>query len=433
MIPEIIPEFQEMPLNAMTDLFIDGDWIESKDMSDSGIRVIQTGNIGIGEVLEKSDKARYISQSTFERLNCTALQSGDILICRLADPVGRCVQVPEWMDGSVTSVDVTIVRCDVEIIRPRFLMYLLNSEETLGRVRASIQGTTRGRISRSKLGELLLTIPCSLEIQDSIISILDNVESLTTVKRTLIKKLGYIREGMLNDFLSYGIDEHGTLRSPETHNFVESPVGLIPETWNVLRGDQLFTCGSGHAPVEIDLSDNGTALFLKASDLSRPENRNVVITSKLRYYPENQNTRINSFPENSIVFAKRGEAIRQNRVRRVGCTVSVDSNLMVLECYNVNPQFFVELLTHMNIETLLESSTLPQINNKHLYPKLFAIPPRKEQDYIIERTNSIGDRKDSEITLLDKYSAIKQGLMNDLLTGRMRVPTPAPDGVEVAA
>ena len=51
MIPDVIPEFQEMPLNAMTDLFIDGDWIESKDMSDSGIRVIQTGNIGTGEVL----------------------------------------------------------------------------------------------------------------------------------------------------------------------------------------------------------------------------------------------------------------------------------------------------------------------------------------------------------------------------------------------
>ena len=44
--------------------FGDGDWIESKDQSEEGIRLIQTGNVGNGEYKDKGDKARFISEET---------------------------------------------------------------------------------------------------------------------------------------------------------------------------------------------------------------------------------------------------------------------------------------------------------------------------------------------------------------------------------
>lgn len=64
-------------------LFSDGDWIESKDQSDDGIRLIQTGNVGNGVYLDKGERARFIDESTFERLHCTEVLPNDILISRL--------------------------------------------------------------------------------------------------------------------------------------------------------------------------------------------------------------------------------------------------------------------------------------------------------------------------------------------------------------
>ena len=60
-----------MRLQDICTVFCDGDWIESKDQSDSGIRLVQTGNIGEGKYLEKELRAKYVSEETFERLKCT--------------------------------------------------------------------------------------------------------------------------------------------------------------------------------------------------------------------------------------------------------------------------------------------------------------------------------------------------------------------------
>ena len=56
-------------LSDVCECILDGDWIESKDQSDSGIRLIQTGNIGVDEFLDKKERAKYISDETFNAFN----------------------------------------------------------------------------------------------------------------------------------------------------------------------------------------------------------------------------------------------------------------------------------------------------------------------------------------------------------------------------
>ena len=99
-----------MRLEDICTVFTDGDWIESKDQADEGIRLIQTGNIGMGAYLEKEEKAKYISEETFNKLKCTEIFSGDILVSRLPEPVGRACIIPEKKERMITAVDCTIVR-----------------------------------------------------------------------------------------------------------------------------------------------------------------------------------------------------------------------------------------------------------------------------------------------------------------------------------
>ena len=58
----------------MCDVFTDGDWIEAKDQSDSGIRLVQIGNVGITEYLDKANNKKWISEETFERLHHPAIR-----------------------------------------------------------------------------------------------------------------------------------------------------------------------------------------------------------------------------------------------------------------------------------------------------------------------------------------------------------------------
>lgn len=152
-------------------VFADGDWIESKDQSDIGIRLVQTGNIGFGFFKDKEDKARYISEETFKRLKCTEILPGDLLVSRLPDPVGKSCIIPELNSKMITGVDCTIIRPN-ENLNSEFLCYYQMSDQYLSDVQAGVSGATRQRISRKNLGLISVPIPPLTE-QQRIVSILD--------------------------------------------------------------------------------------------------------------------------------------------------------------------------------------------------------------------------------------------------------------------
>ena len=182
-----------MKLSDMCIMFGDGDWIESKDQSDDGIRLLQTGNIGEGKFLEKEGKERFISRETFEKLKCKEVFSGDILISRLPEPVGRACLVPEKKQRMITAVDCTICRIDDKKIRRRYLCYYLQSANYYTQLKNSITGTTRKRISRKNLGNIEIKIPSDKKQEevikqlDLIVEIIDNKKKKLQLLDTLVK------------------------------------------------------------------------------------------------------------------------------------------------------------------------------------------------------------------------------------------------------
>lgn len=161
-----------MRLEDICTVFTDGDWIESKDQSDSGIRLVQTGNIGEGIYLEKEARAKYISEETFDKLKCTEVFSGDILVSRLPEPVGRACIVPEKTERMITAVDCTICRPNESLISKEYLCYFMRSNAYYTRLLGNVTGTTRKRISRKNLGNVELRVPAKDE-QKAVVEQLD--------------------------------------------------------------------------------------------------------------------------------------------------------------------------------------------------------------------------------------------------------------------
>ena len=165
---DVEQDWQKVNLESICEFFDDGDWIETKDQSPDGIRLIQTGNIGVGFYKDKDSKSRFISEKTFKLLGCKEIFEGDLLISRLPEPVGRATLLPKLSKKSITSVDCTIVRPKQGVCLPEYLLAVTMTHDYQNEIAQYLTGSSRTRISRSNLGKVLIPLP-DLVIQKEIV------------------------------------------------------------------------------------------------------------------------------------------------------------------------------------------------------------------------------------------------------------------------
>jgi type I restriction enzyme S subunit len=206
--------------------FTDGDWIESPFITDDGIRLLQTGNIGVGRFKEQG--YRYISVETFLKLGCTEVLPGDVLICRLADPVGRACVAPDLGVRMITSVDVCILRPSA-LHSSKFIMYSLSNLQYLSWLQALSRGGTRDRISRSMLSQIGFLAP-PLDEQNAIAAWLDRetlkIDALICKKERLIALLQEKRAALISNAVTRGLDPDAPMRDSGI-----AWLGQVPEHW----------------------------------------------------------------------------------------------------------------------------------------------------------------------------------------------------------
>ena len=215
--------------------FVDGDWIELPFITSDGIRLIQTGNIGVGEYREKG--YRYINEETFRAFNCTEFRPGDVLICRLGEPVARACLAPELGKRMITSVDVCILKPSNDIIS-KFVVYAMSSPDYLNWVGSLVRGSTRDRVSRSMLGKFYMPVPPPLE-QDAIVRYLDHANSriqrYISAKERFIELLTEQKQAIINQAVTRGLDP----KVPLKPSGVEW-LGDVPAHWDVKRAKYFY-------------------------------------------------------------------------------------------------------------------------------------------------------------------------------------------------
>ncbi|RZG67886.1 restriction endonuclease [Acinetobacter junii] len=177
--------FSELLSDA--EVFVDGDWVESKDQDQNGdVRLIQLADIGDGFYIDKS--SRFLNSETAKRLKCTYLKEGDILVARMPDPLGRACIFPKSEMPCVTVVDVCIIRPNQNKVDNQWLMHTINSPVMRQRINEYVTGTTRQRISRGNFSKLKVSVP-PLPEQRRIAAILDQADELRQKRQQAIEKL----------------------------------------------------------------------------------------------------------------------------------------------------------------------------------------------------------------------------------------------------
>ena len=191
-------DWEQRKLGSLCDVFTDGDWIEAKDQSDSGIRLVQTGNVGTTEYLDKKNNKKWISEETFERLHCEEIYEGDILISRLPEPAGRACIMPDLGVRMITAVDCTIVRTS-KGYDSKYLVQYLSTPMYFKVVNSFLGGGTRQRISRGNLSGIDIPIPSTIDEQGKIGELFANFDHLITLHQHKCDELQKLKKFMLQN------------------------------------------------------------------------------------------------------------------------------------------------------------------------------------------------------------------------------------------
>jgi len=398
--------------------FDDGDWVEAEFLTASGVRLLQTGNIGVGQFIDKEVR-KYISDTSFEQLGCKDVYPGDLLICRLADPAGRACIAPDLGESRViTAVDVTIFRPVSKLADSRFLLQYLCTPRWFKEVSERCGGSTRTRIARGELAKIKVPLP-GIPEQQVIGEALSDVDALLEALDALIAKKRAIKQAAMQHLLT------GKIRLPGfCGEWKAGRLGMIGQ----IRG------GAGF-PTKFQGAGAGTFPFFKVSDMNNAGNETHMRVAN-NYIDEHVRKSLGAvaFPAGSIVFAKVGAAVFLERKRILSMSSCLDNNMaaLVVDESVADYRFVHYSLLNTSFGDLVSTTALPSLSGKVLSEISCPLPSIEEQASIAEALSSF----DAEIGALerrrDKTRAIKQGMMQQLLTGRVRLVPPSAAATEGA-
>jgi type I restriction enzyme S subunit len=269
-------------------VFVDGDWIESKDQDPNGeVRLIQLADIGDGDFRNKS--SRFLTLKRANEIGCTFLLEGDILVARMPDPIGRACLFPlKGENKFVTAVDVAIIRTGKDSINNKLLNYFINSPIIRNKIEALQSGTTRKRISRGNLSLIEFPVPPLNEqnrIVDKLDELISELEKGKEQLQTSLEQLKVYRQSILKHAFEGKLTNENTIE------------GELPEGWKYKSIEEISSVLGDGLHGTPKYTDSGDYYFINGNNLSdgiieiKPNTKRVSKSEFEKYKkPLNENT-----------------------------------------------------------------------------------------------------------------------------------------------
>ncbi|MEE8536848.1 MAG: restriction endonuclease subunit S, partial [Acidobacteriota bacterium] len=188
--------------------------------------------VGLEHLITGSPDLLGTASSDFSISTNNVFDRDDVLFGKLRPNLRKCVLAPF---SGYCSTDILVLRPRVGT-DPAFAANVMKSEHVFREAVATAVGTKMPRTSWNAIRELEIFMP-PLPEQHRIAEILDTADEAIRRTEQVIAKLQQMKQGLLHDLLTRGIDDNGNLRDPERHpeQFKDSPLGRIPRGWMVPR------------------------------------------------------------------------------------------------------------------------------------------------------------------------------------------------------
>ena len=399
------------------------------DFIENGIPVVKIGNV-TENGLDLDVNSSYVSSRRIKEFEGIILKDGDILMS-LTGNIGRVVEVKN-INNRVLFQNYRVgvfYPLSNNIFKP-YIKWILSSNEILRQLNSYSNQSAQANFGKQDMDKLKFSIPTVPE-QQRISIILSTADAVIEKTQAAIDKYKAIKQGMLHDLFTRGIDvSTGKLRpkyedAPELYK--ESKLGWIPKEWEVNEFGKKIELVHGHQFRNYDFSEFGIPV-VKIGQV-KPENVDLSNCSFVNFGREEEF-------KNEVI--RNGDVLMALTGATLGKACLVKGlNGIVLQNYRVGrfepiekeneiDKTFLyylliagELLTQ--IFSKVNSGAQGNIGKSDFEKATFKKPPFKEQKRIAERLITIDNKLQAEQVYLYKLQKIKTGLMADLLSGKKRV------------
>ncbi len=269
----------------------------------------------------------------------------------------------------------------------------------------------------------LMNIPLPpIREQERIAKILSTLDQVIEATQKLIVKEKNIKKGLMHDLLTNGIDYKGRIRTPLTHKYKKSELGLIPEHWEVKKLADVGQCKNGLTYSPSDITNENGLLVLRSSNIQNSKlafDDNVFVRDDIRLNYKVKEGDILVCVRNGSKNLIGKNALITKEVE--GMAHGAFMTIFHSENYKYIFQLFQSDMFFQRVEKNL-GATINSINNSDLILFEFPFPESKlEQEQIANILTTQDKKIEIEEKNLEKLKKLKKGLMNDLLSGKVRV------------
>jgi type I restriction enzyme S subunit len=333
----------------------------------------------------------------------------DILLTKAgpAHRVGVVAQARNLTSNVLVSGKMTAVRVNDQFL-PDFLTYALCQEDAQNHLKENTTGMALSQTNFTH--DALLRVPIlspPLPEQKKIASILTSVDEVIETTQKQIDKLQDLKKATMNELLTQGIGHT---------EFKDSELGRIPKSWEVYELGQLCIFTQG---VQISLDETlrtnqkGYIRYLYINDFSSDKN--------LRFIKDDFPTKI--VKDEDLVMANTGHSAGTIFRGKHG-VLSNNAFKISIKKYIKSEYLFHFLSTDnywFSIGKLFNTAGQPHVGHGNIAKLQFLCPPLNEQDKIISIIQKIDQNMFTKQRKLSQTQSLKKSLMQDLLTGKVRV------------
>ena len=375
------------------------------EMVSHGVPFIRANNLKNGTVIWEDMK--YISSEKHEELQKGHLEEGDVLITVRGD-IGKLSIVPrDFIDANINAQIVLLRVYDRSKLDNKFLFYSLNTPNVIKQFNEKQTGTALKQLPIKSLREVSVLIPAIKE-QQKIVEILSSVDAAIEKTEQVIAKTEEVKKGLMQQLLTKGIGHK---------EFKQTEIGEIPVKWIIKKLNEVATFSQGlQVPLENQYteSNNSNIRFLRIVDYTQS-------STEARYIDLVDNKYIVKVDE--VVMVRYGATA--GYVGR-GMAGVIANNLFRISPEGILLNDYLYLfLKQEKIFNILNKSTgasaMSAVNFSQVGNLKIAVPPLSEQRRICDIVNKIEESIVMNNQKLDKLLDIKKGLMQQLLTGQVRV------------
>ncbi len=342
-----------------------------------------------------------------------SLLKNDVIITKdseTPDDIAVSAYVSEDLKSVVCGYHLAMLRPEQSLISGEYLNHLFGLDDIQHYFYLLANGITRFGLTTDAINNAYIIYP-PLPEQKKIAAILTSVDTVIEKTQAQINKLKDLKTSMMQELLTKGIGHT---------EFKDSPVGRIPVEWEVKIIGSLGSVITGSTPKTSNADNyNGSIPFISPADICTGQSMHIEVTKSTISEEGLTNTR--ELPANSICVVCIGSTIGKAAITISRCATNQQINSIV--CKNSYPEYVYYLMMYYAKSIKSEASTqaVPIINKSAFSALLVQVPPLSEQIKIGKIIKTIDD---SLMTKQDKLSSlrnIKKALMQDLLTGKVRV------------